>query len=161
MEAREASHRGLLPDHAVDWMRTQMDAGRWEAILRGPRRPTYEIVVAQVKGEVVAYADWSCEREGTSGGEVGELLSLFVSPPHWNLGVGGELLRYAEVRLHRLGFTDAILWVLQDNQRARRVYERGGWVADGTSANLDLGGCLVGQLRYRKALHRSAVPSSG
>jgi len=157
VEAREAAYRGVLPDRAVDWMRTQMDAAGWEEMLRARRHGLHEIAVAEVDDRVVAYADWSRERNGAPNGDVGEVSSLFVLPRFWKNGIGSELLRFAETRLRGLGFGTAVLWVLRDNRRGRRFYERAGWSPDGAWHDLRLGGCSLRQLRYRKTL---ALPAS-
>ena len=156
IEARESSYRGVLPDQAVDWMRTQMDAAKWEQILRAPRHGLYEIVVAELGGQVVAYADWGRAREGDLRGELGELLSLFVLPEFWRKRIGTRLLEFAETRLQDLGYGSAVLWVLRDDQRARRVDEGAGWAPDGESQDLELGGYLARQLRYRRSLRPTA-----
>jgi ribosomal protein S18 acetylase RimI-like enzyme len=46
------------------------------------------------------------------------------------------------------GAAEAILWVLDDNPRARRFYEREGWHADG-SAESEYLGLTVPLVRYR------------
>jgi hypothetical protein len=46
-----------------------------------------------------------------------------------------------------------VLWVLDDNPRARRFYERQGWAATGIAANFD-DYCEVSvpEVEYRKEL---------
>ena len=46
-------------------------------------------------------------------------------------------------------FSEAILWVLQDNPRARRFYERHGWTLDGASKRSRHLGVDVDEVRYR------------
>ena len=46
------------------------------------------------------------------------------------------------------GFERAILWVHPANQRARRFYERNGWVADGNERRQDVLGVEVPEVRY-------------
>jgi RimJ/RimL family protein N-acetyltransferase len=56
------------------------------------------------------------------------------------------------------GYLSVRLWVLRDNSRARRFYERAGFAPDGASHTLDgLGG--VTEIRYRRVL--SAAPARG
>ena len=50
------------------------------------------------------------------------------------------------------GYTDATLWVLDTNRRARRFYQQGGWCWDGTTKSDVIGGQAVTELRYRVAL---------
>jgi hypothetical protein len=40
------------------------------------------------------------------------------------------------------------LWVLRDNVRARRFYERAGFIADGTEKAADLVGHQLREVRY-------------
>ena len=49
-------------------------------------------------------------------------------------GVGRMLMAEARRRLAEDGFSEAILWVLQGNDRARSFYEREGWEPDGPPA---------------------------
>lgn len=61
------------------------------------------------------------------------LEALYVRPSAWGSGVADELHAWAVDRLRAAGTTTARLWVLEENVRARRFYERHGWRADGTS----------------------------
>ena len=51
-------------------------------------------------------------------------------PQAWGTGTGRALIEAGEDELRRLGHRDAILWVLDDNPRARRFYELAGWSPD-------------------------------
>jgi ribosomal protein S18 acetylase RimI-like enzyme len=64
---------------------------------------------------------------------LGEVYALYVDPDRLRGGVGRMLMVEARRRLVADGFTDAILWVLQGNDRARSFYEGEGWSPDGTS----------------------------
>jgi RimJ/RimL family protein N-acetyltransferase len=44
---------------------------------------------------------------------------------------------------------DAVLWVLEDNPRARRFYEREGWALDGERKDDEYLGIRVAEVRYR------------
>jgi GNAT superfamily N-acetyltransferase len=56
-----------------------------------------------------------------------ELRDLYVVPSAWGTGVARELMDAALAGV----IGDAVLWVGEENARARRFYEREGWVADG------------------------------
>jgi GNAT superfamily N-acetyltransferase len=67
-----------------------------------------------------------------------ELHALYVAPAHWGLGLGARLLAAAgPVR---------VLWVLRENTRGRRFYERHGWCPDG--AEREAYGVV--EVRYRQ-----------
>jgi GNAT superfamily N-acetyltransferase len=61
----------------------------------------------------------------------GEVGALYVDPDRHRGGVGRLLMAEARRRLAADGYADAFLWVLDGNDRARKFYEREGWVADG------------------------------
>jgi RimJ/RimL family protein N-acetyltransferase len=54
--------------------------------------------------------------------------------------------------LRDLGMREASLWVLRDNQRARRFYERLGWQPDGRTSSESYGGVELEALCYRRLL---------
>ena len=58
---------------------------------------------------------------------------LYVRPEAWGTGVAGELHDRAVAAIRAAGHERARLWVLEENVRARRFYERRGWVLDGTT----------------------------
>lgn len=50
------------------------------------------------------------------------------------------------------GFTTASLWVLEDNPRARRFYEREGWRPDGGRREEEFFGVPTTEVSYRITL---------
>jgi len=114
---------------------------RWERLLREEQG----IWVAEEDGRVVGFVGWGPSRDE---GAEGELYSLYVVPEAWGGGAGAALMAVARDEL-RAGYGESILWVLEDNPRARRFYEREGWVADGGRKTDTFLGLEVGEVRYR------------
>jgi RimJ/RimL family protein N-acetyltransferase len=54
--------------------------------------------------------------------------------------------------MHRYGLRVATLWVVPENVRAVRCYERCGWAAAGAARLGDFGGRMIRLLRYRKRI---------
>jgi GNAT superfamily N-acetyltransferase len=61
------------------------------------------------------------------------LEALYLRPDAWGTGLAVVLHDLAVAELRARGVSEARLWVLERNARARRFYERLGWRADGTS----------------------------
>ena len=78
----------------------------------------------------------------------GELYAIYVLPEAWGSGAGHGLMDAAK-ELLRESYRDATLYVLDDNLRARRFYEREGWSLDGTTKTDELLGVPVAEVRYR------------
>ena len=106
-------------------------------------------IVAEVDGKVVGFVSVGASR---SDDAEGELYAIYVHPDHWGTGVGRELMQAGEAELRRLGHRRVILWVLDDNPRARRFYELAGWTADGRSQDLEIFGFHISEVRYAKDL---------
>jgi ribosomal protein S18 acetylase RimI-like enzyme len=49
------------------------------------------------------------------------------------------------------GFDEAVLWVLETNERARRFYEKAGWKTDGQTKTEERGPVVLNDVRYRFA----------
>jgi ribosomal protein S18 acetylase RimI-like enzyme len=77
-----------------------------------------------------------------------ELFAIYVLPEAWGTPAASGLLHAAAEAMHGRGSSAAFLWVLDDNPRARRFYEREGWHADGTAESEYLG-LTVPLVRYR------------
>ena len=54
--------------------------------------------------------------------------------------------------LGRAGFTEATLWVIDRNDRARRFYEAGGWAPDGGIGQDNSRGFPTAEVGYRRRL---------
>ena len=106
-------------------------------------------LVAEADGEVIGFVSVGASRDDDADGE---LFAIYVHPDHWGTGAGRELIIAGEERLRGLGHFDVVLWVLDDNPRARRFYEAAGWKVDGTTRPIEIFGIQVPEVRYRKRL---------
>jgi ribosomal protein S18 acetylase RimI-like enzyme len=103
---------------------------------------------------VVGFASFGPERERARGftGR-GEVWAFYFHPDAWGNGAAGDLMQHVEQRLAAEGFDSAILWVLEDNPRGRRFYEKHGWEATGINADYDdYCEVRVREVEYRKVL---------
>jgi GNAT superfamily N-acetyltransferase len=82
----------------------------------------------------------------------GELRAIYVLPEAWGSGAGSALLRAGVDALRELDCRDAVLWVLEDNPRACRFYEREGWALDGARREGEHLGVRTAEVRYRISL---------
>jgi GNAT superfamily N-acetyltransferase len=93
---------------------------RWRRSLADP---AIHVLVADTAGDAV----------GAVGVRAGWLDGLYVHPEQWGFGIGRLLHDEALHVVRGLGRTSCRLWVLEENWRARRFYERLGWRENGTS----------------------------
>lgn len=141
----QVGYRELLPHRYLDGLRPEDRARRYTFGGLDPRQP--QTIVAVERGAICGFATTGpCRGDDRRG--TGELLALYVDPDCWGLGVGRALIREARVRLARLGFVNADLWVLAGNERAQRFYRIDGWIPDGSRRLYEVWGVTLDEIRY-------------
>ncbi len=154
IRAWQAAYRGIVPDAHLDALDVGTRAARYRLDKPAPDDPETWLAVTEPAGDVIGFVvTGPCRDEGLPG--LGEVWSIYVDPAHWREGVGARLMDDAVARLDRAGFSEAILWVLTDNLRARRFYEAKGWHADGGTKTIQIGGQATRETRYRRAIGRA------
>jgi GNAT superfamily N-acetyltransferase len=117
------------------------------------QRPRAHTLVAVSGGEIVGFVDGAPSRDDdVDPMRVGELYAIYVAPDAWGTGAGRRLMTAHLERLQSVGFEEAVLWVLDDNPRARRFYEVAGWTTDGATKEYEFLGTMVTVVRYRVEL---------
>ena len=141
------AYAGLLPQREPIEARVARRTLVWREQLAedGPR----QTFVAERDDVVVGFVTVGPAEDETLAG-IGQLFAIYVEPEAVGGGVGRALMDEAVGALR--GFGEALLWVLEENERARRFYERGGWSVDGARHDEVREGHVRHEVRYRRAL---------
>lgn len=148
VEAWRVGYRGIVPDDHLDDLDVAERAARYTF---GEPGATITVWIGLVGDEVAGSVGVGPARDGDAVG-LGEVQGLYVAPAHWRTGLGTRLLRRGEEILAAAGYREALLWVLEENARARAFYEAAGWVEDGVATTITLGGRDVAEIRLRREL---------
>ena len=125
-------------------------AGREGLARRFATDSEYDAFVADQDGRIVGFVACGVAEESGKPGKQRELFAIYVVPESWGSTAASGLMHAALDAMRARGAPGAILWVLDDNPRARRFYEREGWHPDG-SAESEYLGLTVPLVRYRIA----------
>jgi GNAT superfamily N-acetyltransferase len=149
----QATYRGVVPDEVLDGSDLAANRRRlWQRLL-GPEAPAgHAAWVAEVGGEVVAFADVLTSRDDDAGGTTGEVPMIYALPQAWGSGAGRQLVAAAVDGLRDAGCSAVTLWVLDSNARARRFYELAGFAPDGATKTEQIAGTTMTEVRYRREL---------
>ena len=79
--------------------------------------------------------------------DAGEVVAIYTLEEYWGKGLGKVLMDAGVEALRAEGFQSILLWVLEENHRARHFYEKYGFVFDGTYKDSGLGNTQ--EVRYR------------
>ncbi len=148
VETWRAAYAGLMPDEAIASFDVEARQAMWREGLAREPRPDSATFVAELDGEVVGFASVGACRDEDGPGE---LYAIYLHPSCWNRGIGRTLLERAEQSLRASDFREALLWVLEGNDRGERFYRAAGWENDGWKLG-EFQGATVTELRYRKRL---------
>ncbi|MYX35183.1 MULTISPECIES: GNAT family N-acetyltransferase [unclassified Streptomyces] len=141
------AYAGIVPQSYLDAMDAGADAERRkEWFDEGGDR--VDNLVATDGGEVTGWAALGPYRGEPDGGEVGELYAIYVHPDRIGRGAGRALMDAVRARARERGFRSLRLWVLADNERALRFYDRCGFAPDGTDQIETYDGVPLKELRY-------------
>ena len=146
----QTAYRGLMPDAFLNGLSKEQTTVGWhQNLLKHGTEGRKRLLVAVEDARVIGFV-----RVGRVGdeGEVGLIYLLYVLPEYWGCGAGKVLMRAAMDELSDLKLREAVLWVLRDNQRARRFYEGLGWRQDGQTSTEDYGGIELEALCYRRVV---------
>ena len=144
----QAGYAGIVPAGYLAALDPAVLAERRRAHARHPGTQT---LVAERDGTVIGFAAFGPDRDDPG---VGELYAIYVDPDSWGAGAGRRLIEAAKIALAGAGFAVMRLWVLTDNDRARRFYQRAGLRPDGATDYYTPGdtGVQLPELRYSTPL---------
>ncbi len=158
-EAWLAAYEGIISREIIDRVTAPDNGARVRQTFR--TRPWQRMIVAVAEPGVVGYAFFGPEvdvqgaawpyplSQAGEQGRTAELYALYLHPAWWSTGTGRALMDRILTWACGAGYPGITLWVLQDNARARRFYERAGFSPDGAIHVLDgLGG--VREVRYHR-----------
>lgn len=154
VEAWRAAYRGLLPDDLLDGLSVEQRVTSWRRSLTKASEGAPRPVVIEVDHSVAGFAVAGPSRDEDAPPSTMELSALYLAPHLVGHGYGAPLLREALAPLAARGASAVTLWVLEENQRARRFYEREGFTPDG-------GAKVDARLRARELRYRRAFPTRG
>ncbi|HEY2585219.1 MAG TPA: GNAT family N-acetyltransferase [Tepidisphaeraceae bacterium] len=141
--AWRSAYRDILPAAFLAAMSVEDDERRWRDLMNRDGR---EEIVCTADGQIAGYATFGPARDGATA-TTAEVSAIYLRPDAWGRGWGRMLWQAALERLRDRGFADVMVWVLRDNSRARRFYERCGLRPD-EERTVSIGGAELVEIRY-------------
>ena len=145
---REA-YQKIIPNDILENLDVGQRTQQWIANITADALHT---IVAEVDGQIVGFASFADTRdEDNDPATVAEIQAIYVKPVAWGKGVGRTLCQSVIEDLSTQSYDHVTLWVLKNNQHARRFYELAGFTRDGKIKTETIGIPLQ-VVRYRKSL---------
>ncbi|MDJ0692874.1 GNAT family N-acetyltransferase [Mastigocoleus sp. MO_188.B34] len=142
----EIAYSGIVPDSHLTALSVENRTQRWLSTLSKSLTNT---LVYQLDGKLVGWISLGISRDQDVS-EAGEIYAIYVQPEMWGYGIGKDLMKFGEEQLWQRKVKSIVLWVLEDNFRARKFYQKGGYTLDGTKKELTIGEKMLSACRYVK-----------
>lgn len=156
-----AAYRDSIP---AEYMSREITDGRWVPVFRqNYAEGIYHGLLLYDGGLPLCCATYGPARVDQTAGDTicsfsspdlaawRELVSLYAHPDHWGQGYGSLVIDEVLRRFQAEDYPGCFLYVLRENDHARRFYEKHGFAWDGHSLEVALTqGTVLVDLRYCK-----------
>lgn len=148
VESWRATYRGIVSDSYLDRMSAEEDVGQWRKVAAGEMADA-KLLVCEEGGRVVGFSAYGAAREPHFD-LGGELYATYLLPDFLGNGFGSAMAADVVRGLRTLGYDAMILWVIEENARARRFYEHhlGGSVVPDSRKSFDIDGHTIWEIAY-------------
>ena len=99
----------------------------WNKMLTNNKDSHYVILVDDV---IIGFLTISVPRDNDLEESYYEIVGLYLSPKYIGLGLGKQSMDWMKKEISSRGYNNISLWVLEENYRARRFYEKAGFKPD-------------------------------
>jgi GNAT superfamily N-acetyltransferase len=152
----QKAYFGMLTDSVLDGL----SVARWTATRRQILKrasPDQRFWVVETGNGLLGFLDSGASRDPDAPASQGvaEIWAMYVHPSAWGQGLGRALMQRCLDDLSARHWRLVNLWVLDQNDPARRFYEAAGFQPDGASRRDSFSGCSWTDLRYTLELGQS------
>lgn len=124
----QAAYRGIVPDAVLNRLDANQRQSQFRQAIATQQGETY---VLEIGAEILGFLTLGAARDADLEPDTtGEIWGIYIAPTYWRRGFGSRLLSYAEQKLRDRAYSQAVLWVLAENQAARAFYEAWGFYPD-------------------------------
>lgn len=134
------AYKNIIPQSYLN----SIPAGQWANSIH---KPGMHSLVLIESGRMIGAASF-CKSRREKYSDYGEIVSIYFLPDFIGKGYGRLLLNKCIEELKKCGFGKILLWVLEDNHRARKFYEKNGFLCSGVSLEDTIGGKHVREILY-------------
>ena len=143
----QSAYKGIVPDESLGNMLAAREQliEKYSRVFTNPGDCVYYYVMYNEK--MVGFLIINKNRDGNMPG-IGEIWAIYLMDEFCGKGYGKKLLDFEVNELKRLGCRQIYLWVLEENGRARRFYEKHGFRFTGTVREVSRYGAQLIQVEY-------------
>lgn len=115
----KAAYKDIIPDAFLN----SIPRGEWASNFQ---QSGFSDFVLIDNGKYIGTA-CICKSRWEKFADYGEIVSIYLLPEYFSKGYGKLLMDACVENLHKRNYDKILLWVLEDNIRARKFYEKNGF----------------------------------
>ena len=147
VDSWRTTYTGLIADEFLAQLSYERREKAWMQTLSDPTLDQFQYVATDEAGQVCGFVCGGPER-GNGPDHDSEVYAIYLLQSAQGQGFGRRLLQVAAGELLERGCLAMLLWVLKDNQPARRFYEAVGGEVVREKA-IEIGGQNLVEVAYR------------
>ena len=141
------AYKGIIPEYYLTHMieETEDRTERMRKSLVNPGESKFYCV--EIDNEMIGRLI-ICKSRDIDKPDAGEVAAIYLLKKYWNKGYGQRIMSFALEELKNDGYTEVILWVLAENRRAIRFYEKCGFALESNTNKIFDAGIPLEEVRY-------------
>ena len=139
-ESWKFAYQNILPQRYLE----SIPAGQWIPHLE--KEEMHHLVM--IENDLFIGTASYCKARTEDVDYCGEIVSIYLLPAYIGRGYGYNLFKAAMGELIHSGYRKIVLWVLEENQRARKFYEKAGFASASHEIEEVIGGKKLKELQY-------------
>ncbi len=139
-ESWKYAYKKIIPNDFLN----SIEKGRWANVIDSP---SWNTLVCIENGKYIGTSSF-CKSRFSEYDSYGEIISIYLLPAYIGKGYGSQLLRQVIVELNNQGYNKILLWVLNENHRAKEFYKMNGFVETHHITNINIGGKELQEIMF-------------
>ena len=140
VERWKCAYKSIIPQDYLD----SIPEGRWSSSVDNP---DWKTLLCIEDGKIIGTCSF-CKSRFEQFHNWGEIISIYLLPNYIGKGYGKALMKSALSALKMQGYEKILLWVLEENIRARHFYEQSCFSPTDDFINDTIGGKELREIRY-------------
>ena len=139
----KAAYKNIVPQDYLD----ALSETRLSERLRNNHSGSFVMIH---NGEYIGTSSVCAARDEKISGW-GEIISIYLLPEYYGKGFGKPLLENSISALSEMGYDKIYLWTLEENARARKFYEKNGFILSDKKL-INVGNKDLPEVRYIRSI---------
>lgn len=148
-QSYQAAFKGIIPDNILE--NVFSPERRTDGLMKELSKGTPVNAILFYEDIPVGLLTYGKPKDEDLDDSLIEIWRIYLLPIYWGQNVGSDLLDWGIKEIQDKGYKKIILWVLEENSRARKFYEKMGFIRDGVTRVINVGKELT-DLRYIRNL---------